>query len=284
MESTIAVSSQTSHLPMAISDGHLQQLRDAYQALEYPSLASRLSNVVGTPIELALQMLPGCWYKRVHHLTEEAIRKALGAAVASMYRRQELRATETHYKVLVGSTGAVGGLLGLPGLIIELPLTTSLMLRGIAEIAREEGEEVHSPEALAACLEVFALGGRTEVDDAAETGYYGVRVALAGYMTTAMSHILGGGANGAAPAVVRLRSAIAQRFGVSLSQRAAARMLPVVGAVGAATVNIVFMQHFQRIARAHFTVRRLERTYGEEFIRSQYLLIEAENQARRSSR
>jgi hypothetical protein len=37
-----------------------------------------------------------------------------------------------------------------------------------------------------------------------------------------------------------------------------------------ATVNIVFMDHFQRLAHAHFTLRRLERTYGSSHIRERY--------------
>jgi hypothetical protein len=57
-----------------------------------------------------------------------------------------------------------------------------------------------------------------------------------------------------------------------------------VGALGAATVNAIFMQHFQDIARAHFTVRRLERKYGEDFVRARYRELEKEDQLRRSSR
>jgi hypothetical protein len=35
-------------------------------------------------------------------------------------------------------------------------------------------------------------------------------------------------------------------------------------------VNYAFIEHFQDVARGHFTVRRLERLYGSERIRSQY--------------
>ena len=46
--------------------------------------------------------------------------------------------------------------------------------------------------------------------------------------------------------------------------------LPVIGALGGAAVNYAFMEHFQDVARGHFTVRRLERTYGKELVRSEY--------------
>jgi hypothetical protein len=41
-------------------------------------------------------------------------------------------------------------------------------------------------------------------------------------------------------------------------------------------VNFAFIAHFQDVARGHFTVRRLERTYGKEEIRIKYDLIASE--------
>jgi hypothetical protein len=44
----------------------------------------------------------------------------------------------------------------------------------------------------------------------------------------------------------------------------------VIGAVGGAAVNLAFIEHFQDLARGHFTVRRLERTYGADIVRAEY--------------
>jgi hypothetical protein len=66
---------------------------------------------------------------------------------------------------------------------------------------------------------------------------------------------------------------VAARFGLVVSQKAAAQALPVVGPVGGAAVNYAFIEHFQDVARGHFTVRRLERLYGKERIRSENDLI-----------
>jgi hypothetical protein len=44
-------------------------------------------------------------------------------------------------------------------------------------------------------------------------------------------------------------------------------------ALGGAAVNCAFIEHFQDIAREHFTVRRLLRIYRRERIRAQYDLI-----------
>jgi EcsC protein family len=55
-----------------------------------------------------------------------------------------------------------------------------------------------------------------------------------------------------------------------VTQKVAAQALPVVGALGGAAVNYSFIEHFQDVARGHFTVRRLERIYGKDKIRSEY--------------
>jgi hypothetical protein len=44
----------------------------------------------------------------------------------------------------------------------------------------------------------------------------------------------------------------------------------VVKSGSGALVNLVFIQHFQDVARARFTVRRLERTYGADLVREAY--------------
>jgi hypothetical protein len=46
--------------------------------------------------------------------------------------------------------------------------------------------------------------------------------------------------------------------------------VPIIGALGGAAVNYAFIDHFQEIARAHFTVRRLERRYGKDAVRAAY--------------
>lgn len=258
-------------LPIGMDPADLEALRTAHHHLEHPSLAARLSSVVGTPIEIGMKLLPKSWYDRLHRVAEQAIGKALDTAISSMRRPHERAAREGMYKRLAAGSGAVGGLLGLPGLVVELPVTTTLMLRSIAEIARDEGEDIHAAETRLACVQVFALGGRSETDDAAETGYYGVRLALAGYMSVALAEVGEHGlAAQGAPAVVRLIQAVASRFGTEVSRRAATQLLPLVSAIGAAAVNTIFMQHFQDMARSHFTVRRLERRYGEALVRANY--------------
>jgi hypothetical protein len=271
-----------SNSPQVIASDDVQILRQAYMTMEHPSLAARLSNVIGTPIELAMGLLPRSWYKKLHGTAENALGKALSTAVSSMRRHHTNNGRELYYRGVVGGCGALSGFFGLPGLLVELPITTTLMLRGIAEIARAEGEDIHDANTQAACLQVFALGGKTEIDDAADTGYYGVRLALSSYTSASIAHVSSQGLAGhSAPVLVQLIRAVAKPFGISLSQRAAAQTLPVIGAAGAAAVNVIFIHHFQDMAKAHFIVRRLERKYGEAFIRARYEEFEQQDQVSR---
>ena len=108
-------------------------------------------------------------------------------------------------------------------------------------------------------------------DDAAETGYFGVRAALASAVSDALKYTVSTGAtNQAAPALIKLIKQIAARFSIPVTQKAAAQAVPVIGAVGGALINTLFIDHFQDIARGHFVVRRLERTYSTELVRAAY--------------
>jgi EcsC protein family len=70
--------------------------------------------------------------------------------------------------------------------------------------------------------------------------------------------------------LVRLITQIAGRFGLVVTQKAAAQTIPVIGALGGAAINYAFIDHFQSVARGHFTVRRLERKYGKDIVFAAY--------------
>ncbi|NBJ13128.1 EcsC family protein [Microvirga arsenatis] len=161
----------------------------------------------------------------------------------------------------------MGGAFGLAMLPVELPISTTLILSSVAEIARQEGEDLASSAAALACVQVFALGGGTEHANPAESSYFAVRAALAQSMAEAVRFITEHGFVGQGiPVMIRLASEIATRFGIVVSQKVAAQAVPVVRALGGAAVNTAFMDHYQDLARAHFTVCRLERIYGLEVV------------------
>lgn len=253
-----------------VSDEHREELRNAKRLLEHPGLAARLTDVVGTPIERGFALLPAKWAKTVHSAVRVSLERALSVAVRSLGRRPRLR-TERFHRLAVAAAGAGGGAFGLAGLVVELPVSTTLMLRAIADTARTHGEDVRSVETQLACLEVFALGGRSPADDAAEAGYFAVRSALAGTVSDAARYIAQRGVQEkGAPVLVRFVASIGSRFGVVVSEKVAAMAVPVIGAAGGAVINTIFISHFQSVAAGHFTIRRLERIYGEPLIKALY--------------
>jgi hypothetical protein len=127
------------------------------------------------------------------------------------------------------------------------------------------------PESVLSCVEVFALGGRAGSADASESGYFAVRGMLAKTVTEAARFVAERGViNEGAPILLKFVTQIAARFGLVVTQKVAAQALPVVGALGGAAVNYAFIEHFQDVARGHFTIRRLERLYGKDKIRMEY--------------
>jgi hypothetical protein len=245
-------------------------LARAKHLLEHPGLAIRLANAAGAPLEHALTALPEGAGEAIQKATHKSLQAALRLATSRMDDRRR-PATDRLHTAAVGAMGAVGGAFGFAALAAELPMTTTVMLRSIADIARSEGHSVQAPRVQLACLEVFALGGPGRGDDAAETGYFAVRMALAKAMAEAAEHIaFRGAAAEGAPALVRLVTQIAARFGVPVSQKLLAQAVPIIGAAAGATINIVFMKHFQNAARGHFTVLRLEETYGADAVKRAY--------------
>ncbi len=251
-----------------------QQIRElvlAKSLLENPSLTVRLSNLIGSPIEKGFKLLPKGWADTVHNATRAALTRALDVAVLTMRANKRKRSSEKFHKLLVGASGGIGGAFGLAALPVELPLSTTIMLRSIADIARSEGHNVDSPVVKLSCLQVFALGGRSSRDDAAESGYWAVRAALAKSITEAATLLTERGVlEKTAPAVIRLIAAISSRFGVIVSEQLAAKAVPVVGAAGGSIINVLFMNHFQDMARGHFIIQRLENIYGSQAVMNVY--------------
>ena len=266
-----ALEARVDSSPPGLTPEDLEALRGAKRRLESPSLTAKISNVLGTPLEAGLKMLPARWHRTISSVTQSALLRALEISIRTIGRPEPRRSRDWLHKALVTGTGTAGGAFGLVALPVELPLSTGLMLRSIADIARSEGHDVSQLDVKLACLEVFALGGSQSGDDAAETGYWMVRGALSRYMADAASHLARVGlTDKSAPAVVRFVAQVAARFGVVVSEEVAAQLVPVVGAVSGGVINYLFMNHFQDIARGHFVVKRLEKKYGLAMVRQAY--------------
>jgi hypothetical protein len=268
-------------MPDRMTREELADLSEAINLLESQSFASRLTAVFGRQVSAVGRALPAPARRFVARATEAALRVAVRVALGSLDKSPRDRSANLFHKAAAATAGAIGGAFGLSALAIELPISTTILLRSIADIARAEGEDLSRPEASLACIAVFALGGHQQEDAALESGYLAIRAALAQSVSESTRYLVQAGVvTEAAPALARLISQVGARFGVSVSQKLAAQTMPIIGAVGGAAVNAAFAGHFQTMARGHFIVRRLERAHGVDAVRFEYRRLRNESFAR----
>ncbi|WP_341647894.1 EcsC family protein [Thauera humireducens] len=258
-----------------LSPADLDALARARALLERPSLTARLSSLVGSPLEKGMAHLPASWRGKVGAIAHDALLKAMDTAAKTL--KPEARDASPRLHKLLGSvSGGAGGAFGLAGLAVEIPVSTVLIMRAILDIARAEGRTsaAHGRgwPRWKCSRSVAAAAG----DDAAESGYYAVRAALATTVGEAARHLAEKGLTSeGAPALVRLITLVAARYKVQLTQKAAGMLVPGIGAAAGAGINLMFMNHFQDVSRGHFTVRRLERRYGAEAVQAAWQALEA---------
>lgn len=274
-------------LPLAAID----ELRQAKTVLEHHGLADRLTEMLGTPVTASLRMLPAGAEEMLHKAIDRSLAVALEAAIRTLGKGSgnPMPPQLMKHRFIAGLTGAAGGAFGITAVAAELPVSTMVILRSVADIARSEGEDLSQIEARLACLEVFAIdSGRKNlsdpaaVDDDTEIGYFAVRAAMGKQVADASRYVLRTQAiDTTAPPLIRLINAVSKRFGVVVSEKLTAQAIPVIGAVGGALINSYFIDHYQELARAHFVVRRLEREHGSEVVRAAYESLKSRSTADR---
>jgi hypothetical protein len=266
------------YMPARLTPEETEDLRQAVACLEGASFAQRLTDSVGRPAEMLSRAIPQSARRVIAHVSETALRGALRFALRTLDLTAPAKPANRAHKLAAAASGAVGGAMGLAALPLELPISTMILLRSIAEIAREEGEDLSAPAAAFACVEVFALGGQASGEATAfESGYFAVRAALAKSVSDSARFVAAQGVAALpAPVVARLISQIAARFGVVVSEKVAAQAAPILGAIGGAAVNAAFADHFQTLARGHFIVRRLERQHGASVVAFEYQRLHGE--------
>ncbi|MBS0960032.1 EcsC family protein [Acetobacter thailandicus] len=246
-------------VPLALSTQDLGELEHALTQVEAGKgvlvrLADLMGGAVGHAARLGLRglgMAPGMEQK-LRALAESAVTRAFDIAVVGLRSGSDAVAGDEQSwrkpvtQAAVAVSGAVGGFTGLAGLAPDIAFTTLTIMREIAHIAREEGEDLSQEDARAACLEVFALRAFPNVRDGDENelGYFSARALLRGRP------------------VVMLIAEVASHYGLALGQKVSLQLMPVAGALCGASLNTAFLNHYRALARAHFTIRRLEREHG----------------------
>ena len=166
------------------------------------------------------------------------------AAAPRILRPRRPRGNRLH-KLATTASGVASGFVGLPGMFFDIPFTTATILRSIAEVARDFGEDIAADETKRVCLEVLAFGGPGRADDEQEIGYWVTRIGMNHFATQLL-----------------IKSAAA-RFGVALSEKFLAQAVPVAGALAGGALNYAFTDYYQGMARVHFGLRALDRRTGQ---------------------
>ena len=81
-------------------------------------------------------------------------------------------------------------------------------------------------------------------------------------------------AGGKRPALLNLLKQIALRFNVSVSRKvlahSKAQSILAIRIISGAGINNAFAGHFNKVARYHFGILKLERRYGEKVVHAEY--------------
>lgn len=271
--------------PQNISPHDLAIIKQAKSDMEQLGWGIRSINVIGNTVESTMRFIPAKLLKRLQTLTEKVLMGIVKANLLTIQKNKTfLKPSNSTYKTIVTGSGAVSGFFGAStglGTAIfasEVALTTKFMMRTIVDIARSEGEDIYSLEGQMACMEVFALGGTSKDDDGTESSYYATRVALsssiqkitASSVKATLDTLVKSTSVVGTNIVTKFISSIASRLSIVLSEKFLAQALPVIGAAGGGTLNYLFVAHFQKMASAHFAIRRLERTYGQALVQEAY--------------
>jgi EcsC protein family len=272
-----------------IPESEVAFLRKAAAYLESPSLLMKLADVIGKPLQLVGKIVPA----PVAKLSNMALRSTMSLAISTIpststdqdgmpdfgetYRSSDW--TGFWHRLATTVTGGAGGVFGLAALWLELPVTTGIMFRSIASIAKDFGEDVRSPEILCECLTVFSFGGPRAGNDAMESTYLTSRLAMgqlinqaATFMATKSPEAVADAllSKGSAPALVEFINRIAAAFSLPVSEKFVAQSIPIIGIASGAAINNAFTDYYNDVARFHFGMRQLGRRYGQELVDAEY--------------
>ncbi|MEM7731967.1 MAG: EcsC family protein [Pseudomonadota bacterium] len=213
----------------------LDALAARYSTASGPGI--QLLNLIGGQADSLLEQLPKPVRDALGARTEEALRLAMQAAHGSRGVVDGQAGWMT--RALTTAMGAAGGLGGLPTALAELPVTTTVLLRAIQDVAVEHGFDSSEEGVQYDCIQVFAAAGPLDHDDGADLGFLGARVTVTG---AAMQNLI---------------SAVAPRLATVLGQKLAAQTVPILGAAAGAATNYTYTSYYQQMAHVHFGLRRL---------------------------
>ncbi len=219
----------------AETHARLDELAARYRNAD--GLVMQVVTAVGGGAETLIERLPVPVRDRLDGATRRALEIAFDAAVRS---RDHLPDTTGWLNTaLTTAMGAAGGFGGLPTALAELPVTTTVMLRSIQNIAVAHGFDLGDEKVRLECVQVFAAASPLDEDDAADLVFLTTRMA---FTSTSVKGLI---------------AKVAPRLAGVLGQKLAAQAVPLLGAAAGAATNYAFTTYYQEMAHVYFGLRRL---------------------------
>lgn len=254
--------------PISDPTVHAELDRLARRYVDAGGLGMEVLSAIGGGAEGAMKHLPAVIRRRIDRITLRALQSAMRAASSS--RKVVRDRGDLANRLISTASGAVGGVAGLPGAMLELPVTITTLMRALLAIAAEHGLDPDSEEVRMECLRVFATAGPFAEDDGADMGLLAAKLSITGQTLQG------------------LLARVAPKLGAVLGQKLAAQAMPLLGAVAGASINYTFARYYQEIARVHFGLLRLRDETGlpqealVEALRERVEAIEARRSTRRA--
>jgi len=274
-----------------LSDEEKTFIREAAYFLENPGFTMRAMNAIGKPLDAIQAQLPDSVQESLGAWVQKALQTSLLAAIKTMNQSETKpkhwreaipgsRKVGWTHTAGVAVTGALGGLFGLVALPLELPISTTIMLRGISSVAAQWGMDLKDPTIQLQCLYVFTLGSpNRDEDDDLDSAYLSSRLAFEKMMRSATKYMAHKSAaellkildSGTAPALIKIITRVAKSFQLTLTEKLLAKSVPLIGAVGGATINALFCDYFTEAARYHFGILHMEEVHGRDIVQKEFI-------------
>lgn len=194
-------------------------------------------NLVGGQAETLMARLP----QGVRDNLDGATQKALSLAMDAAHSSRRVTGPQPGWMntAIATAMGAAGGFGGLPSAMAELPVTTTVLLRAIQDVAAQYGFDPAAQNVQFDCIQVFAAAGPMATDDGADLAFLSTRLTVTG---AAMNALI---------------ARVAPRLATVLGQKLAAQTVPILGAAAGAATNYAYINYYQEMAHIHFGMRKL---------------------------
>jgi EcsC protein family len=166
--------------------------------------------------------------------------------------------------------GVPGAQLVIPSLILaDVTASLTLLSRHACILAGVYGYSSKVPENLPHVL--AAMAPQTATSD---EGYLAIKAAIVGSIRETSRFVAGTAGvmidrqllEREAPQMIRLITSVAERLGVTVTQKELGVLVPIAGAVLNGSINMAFQQVSHQIAKDYFRRLVLEERYGDELV------------------